>query len=170
MLITESYIEQNRLLHASGVGYGTSGKLRAPGVRQLSDWGRKRILDYGCGAQTLAERLGPAYQVTAYDPAIEGLDAPPEPHPVVACTDVLEHIEPNCLDAVLADLRRVTQEVGLFVVHLTAAKKFLSDGRNCHLIQKPTDWWHVKIVDAGFVIEQQQASEHEAAFVVKVAQ
>lgn len=167
MQITDAYREQNRALHASNEHYGTSGKVWAPKVRLLADWGRKAILDFGCGKATLACRLGPAYQVTNYDPCIEGLDVTPAPHPVVVCGDVLEHVEPACLGGVLAELRRVTQEVGLFVVHLTAAKKTLPDGRNAHLIQQPAGWWSDRITTAGFGIETQTASEHEAVFVVR---
>lgn len=167
MLITEQYREQNRALHAARADYGTSGQRYAAEVRPLADWGRKAILDFGAGKCTLAARLGPAYRVTNYDPCVEGLDATPEPHPVVTCTDVLEHVEPGCLDAVLADLRRVTQEVGLLVVHLTAAKKTLPDGRNAHLIQQPALWWQDKLIAAGFSIERHAFSEHEALFVVR---
>lgn len=169
MIITDAYREQNRRLHAERADYGTSGQRYAQQVRPISDWGRKAILDFGAGKCTLRNRLGPAYQVTCYDPCIEGLDATPEPHPVCVCSDVLEHVEPECLADVLADLRRVTQEVGLFVVHLTAAKKTLSDGRNAHLIQEPAEWWAQKIIGAGFEIWQQDAGPHEAAFVVKPA-
>lgn len=169
ILISDAYREQNRALHASNEHYGTSGKAWAPKVRPLADWGRKAVLDFGCGKATLARRLGPAYQVTNYDPCIEGLDTPPAPHPVVACGDVLEHVEPECLLAVLAELRRVTQEVGLFVVHLTAAKKTLPDGRNAHLIQEPASWWAAMITSAGFVIKDQGHNEHEAWFVVRTA-
>ncbi len=166
-LITDAYRTQNRALHASNEHYGTSGKAWAPRVRELSDWGRKAVLDFGCGKATLARRLGPAYRVTNYDPCIEGLDATPEPHPVVVCGDVLEHVEPDCLDAVLAELRRVTQDVGLFVVHLSAARKTLPDGRNAHLIQQPAAWWADRIRTAGFGIEKLNANEHEAAFTVR---
>lgn len=167
MLITETYRDQNRALHAARPDYGTSGKHWAPQVRPLADWGRRAILDFGCGKATLAARLGPAYRVTSYDPCIAGLDATPGPHPVVVCGDVLEHVEPDCLDAVLAELRRVTQDVGLLVVHLTAAKKTLPDGRNAHLIQQPAAWWQARIAGAGFAIAAQGGTEHEAWFEVR---
>lgn len=141
MLISESYREQNRLLHEGNEGYGTSGAKWADLVRQISSSGRMAILDYGCGKQTLKAALGPAYRVAGYDPCLPGLDQPPEPHPVVVCSDVLEHIEPECLDAVLADLARVTQELLLVVVHTGPARKTLPDGRNAHLIQEGAAFW-----------------------------
>lgn len=140
-LISDEYREQNRGLHDQNDGYGTSGQKWAEVVRQISLSGRKGILDYGCGKQTLKAALGPAYRVACYDPAVPGLDAPPEPADVVVCTDVLEHVEPDCLEAVLADLARVTKELILVVVHTGPAKKILPDGRNAHLIQEGSAFW-----------------------------
>jgi hypothetical protein len=62
------------------------------------------------------------------------------PSDLVACIDVLEHIEPQHLSDVLDDLARITQ-IGFFSIHTGAAKKRLSDGRNAHLIQQPASWW-----------------------------
>ena len=139
MKITPEYLEQNRKLHATGK-YGVSGQAWAPHVRQLSEQLRTRdILDYGCGQKRLERSLG--FPIRNYDPCIEGLDAPPEPADLVACTDVLEHIELDCLDDVLDDLKRVTRKVGFFVVATGPAEKFLPDGRNAHLIQEGQDWW-----------------------------
>lgn len=96
------------------------------------------VLDYGCGKQTLRAKL--AY-VRGYDPCIDGLDERPEPADLVVCTDVLEHIEPGCLDAVLDDLMRVTKRQLFAAIETRAALKILSDGRNAHLIQEPPEWW-----------------------------
>lgn len=145
-LISDDYLQQQKHLHAT-TDYGIVGQKWADTARLLSQSGRKSILDYGCGRQTLKEALGPAYRVACYDPAIEGLDTPPEPADVVVCTDVLEHVEPDCLDAVLADLHRLTKEVALLVVHTGPAKKVLPDGRNAHLIQEGSAWWTRRLVE-----------------------
>jgi len=79
--------------------------------------------------------------VSCYDPAVVGLDDPPSAADIVVCSDVLEHVEPECLLDVMDDLRRVTKWVGIFTVATSPAKKILPDGRNAHLIQKPFDWW-----------------------------
>ena len=143
MKITPEYLEQNRKLHAAGK-YGVSGSVWAPLVRQLGEQLRTRdILDYGCGQKSLEKALG--FPIRNYDPCIEGLDAAPEPADLVACTDVLEHIEPDCLDDVLDDLKRVTRKVGFFVVASGPAGKFLPDGRNAHLIQEGQAWWLPKL-------------------------
>lgn len=140
MLISDDYLAQQKQLHATGQ-YGIVGFTWADVVRQLSQSGRKTILDYGCGQRTLEKALGPAYRIACYDPAIEGLDTPPEPADVVVCTDVLEHVEPEFIDAVLQDIARLTKEVTLLVAHTGPAGKFLPDGRNAHLTQQGARWW-----------------------------
>ena len=167
MLITEAYRAQNRALHAANPSYGVSGAKWSGKVRPLADWGRKPILDYGAGKATLAGALGPAFRVTNYDPGVPGLEARPDPHPVVVCGDVLEHIEPDCLEAVLDDLRGLTREMALVVVHLGPARKTLPDGRNAHLIQKPAAWWEAALKRHGFLILDRGASPLEAWFVLR---
>lgn len=141
MLISQDYREQNRLLHDARPDYGTSGARWAPLIARLAPaLQAESILDYGCGKGTLAAAL-PDLNIKGYDPAVEGLDAPPEPADFVVCTDVLEHIEPELLVYVIEDLRRVTK-VALFVsIHTGPAKKNLPDGRNAHLIQLSYEWW-----------------------------
>jgi uncharacterized membrane protein YkvA (DUF1232 family) len=74
---------------------------------------------------------------------------------------VLEHIEPQMLDACLDDLASIARKLVLVTVHTGPAKKLLSDGRNAHLIQEPPSWWlpqlarrfdllHVQHVRKGF--------------------
>jgi hypothetical protein len=47
---------------------------------------------------------------------------------------------------VLDDLQTITK-VGFFTVHTGPAKKFLTDGRNAHLIQNPARWWLPKLCE-----------------------
>lgn len=65
----------------------------------------------------------------------------------MACIDVLEHIEPDCLDAVLDDMRRCTLNGIFLTIHCFPAGKTLPDGRNAHLIQQPTHWWLPKLCE-----------------------
>jgi S-adenosylmethionine:diacylglycerol 3-amino-3-carboxypropyl transferase len=90
---------------------------------------------------------------------------PPEPHDIVVCTDVLEHIEPDCLDDVLADIRRCTKKAALLVVATRPAMKTLSDGRNAHLIQEDFKWWEPHIEKAGFRVLQGHAVTGEFTLV-----
>lgn len=109
------------------------------------------LLDYGAGkgrlGQTLREQLKTPLKIHHYDPAVPLWRNPPEPCSLVACIDVLEHIEPNLLNNVLDDLKRVTLQLGVFTVHTEAAVKVLPDGRNAHLIQQPPRWWLPKFTE-----------------------
>ena len=168
MLITPEYLALQKQLHATNDSYGISGRHYADLARQISKWGRLAILDYGCGRQTLAQALGPAYRVTNYDPCIEGLDTPPDPHPCVTCTDVLEHIEPELVDNVLKELRRLTQVKALLVINTGPAKKTLADGRNAHICQQPAEWWMERIKSAGFEVTDHFEEPHRNTFGVIV--
>lgn len=163
MKITPEYVEQNRKLHAVG-NYGISGQRYATEVLRICALaGSKDVLDYGCGQRTLEKALG--FEIRNYDPCIPGLDAPPKRADIVVCTDVLEHIELDCLDDVLDDLRRVTGKIGYFVVATRPAKKTLPDGRNAHLIQERLSWWLPKLEARFGVIDVVEKPEE---FAVKV--
>ncbi len=64
----------------------------------------------------------------------------------MCCIDVLEHIEPELIDNVIAELARITTNLGFFSIHMGPAVKLLPDRRNAHLIQKPSSWWLPKLV------------------------
>jgi hypothetical protein len=143
-LITDSYRELNQELHRTNPFYGASGARHAVLVQKIAE-GLKTtsVLDYGCGKGHLGMNL--PFPIWEYDPAIPGKEQPPKAADIVVCTDVLEHIEPDNLYAVLDDLRRVTRKVGYFVVHLGPAIKTLPDGRNTHLIQRSAEWWRTTL-------------------------
>ena len=143
MLISEEYKQQQRVMHENP-NYGVASVSFAPIVTQLiNKLHVTELLDYGMGKGRLAKSIKPdnPLKVYGYDPGIEGYDEKPEPTDMVACIDVLEHIEPELLSNVLDDLQRVTKRVGFFTVHTGPAAKTLPDGRNAHLIQNPYYWW-----------------------------
>ena len=147
-LITESYRAQNRHLHETqdAYGAGTVTKYWYPLIEQIAKaLNVDSVLDYGCGKGNFARSM-PGFIVIGYDPAVPDYDSPPEPADLVICTDVLEHIEPDCLDVVLDDLQRLGRK-GVFLTIATGpAGRTLPDGRNAHLIQQPSDWWLPKIL------------------------
>lgn len=156
-LISPKYVEMQRLLHAAPRGYGERGDKWAGVVAHLAaEYDATSILDYGCGAGSLARTLRSEQfgwrVVNEYDPAIPGKDGPPPFADLVNCTDVLEHIEPDRLDLVLAHLRSLARKVLWVVVSTKGSNKILADGRNAHLIIKPADWWKRKVQEAGFTL------------------
>lgn len=147
-LITEAYRQQQRELHKNP-SYGVASLEYAKTVAAIvlgNDF--EELLDYGAGKMRLRDALTNildthplryhAYEPASDDPVISG---PPEPRDFVACIDVLEHVEPECLDDVLDHIRRCMKIAGFLTVHTAPAVKKLPDGRNAHLIQKPASWW-----------------------------
>lgn len=163
-VITDDYRKQNSLLHQQNAAYGVSGHKRVPQVLQFcAELRTQSVLDYGCGKSTLAKAL--PFPIAEYDPAIPGKDTVPEPQDFVICSDVLEHVEPDCVDAVLADLHRVTKRLAYLVPHTGASIKTLPDGRNTHLTQKPAEWWADNITQY-FDIVNHWMWHQEAHFIV----
>jgi len=138
-LITDGYREQNEIMHRFNSAYGSFGQKHAATVSKLSETYGRDVLDYGCGKGNLAKAL--QFAIRNYDPAVTAWSAPPTPADLVVCTDVLEHIEPECLGAVLADLRRLTRKALYIDVSIRPAFKSLPDGRNAHLLVREPDWW-----------------------------
>src|SRR5688572_27897097 len=142
MLISPQYARLNAELHRTNPHYGTSSAKRAAAIRaEAGRHGCRSVLDYGCGKGGLRAALGFSLDVREYDPAIEGKNERPKPADLVVCTDVLEHVEPECLDAVLDDLRSLALKAVFLVVSTVPSKKTLADGRNAHLIVEPLEWW-----------------------------
>lgn len=147
-MISNKYRKEQELLHLNP-NYGVASEMYAPLVNQIINrLGVKELLDYGAGKGRLMKSLKVGHQlkVQCYDPGVPDWAEPPVPMQMCACIDVLEHIEPEYLDAVLDDLKRVTGVVGFFTVHTGPAVKVLSDGRNAHLIQQPPEWWLPKFM------------------------
>lgn len=147
--ITEEYRRLQQELHENP-NYGVASLTFAPLVaRVIRESGAASVSDYGAGKKNLVKGLAdagivlPAYH--AYDPAFPEY-GPPTPADLVCCIDVLEHIEPELVDNVIAELASITTRLGFFTIHMGPAGKVLADGRNAHLIQKPSSWWLEKLI------------------------
>ena len=70
----------------------------------------------------------------------------------------MKHIEPEYLDSVIDDLRRIIINTGFFNISTRPARKTLVDVRNAHLIIKPVNWW-LYLFLPHFYIEHLQQSE-----------
>lgn len=147
-VITPEYRELNRKLHEDNAHYGSGDQTQKwyPYISQFAQLlGAASILDYGAGKNRMAQSLA-GHLVIPYDPAVSGIDTRPDPHDMVACLDVLEHIEPECLGDVLDDIARCTIKAVFLTVSMAPARKVLADGRNAHLIQKSVEWWIPKLM------------------------
>jgi len=156
VLITEEYQKQQHQLHMENAAYGSISMIFAPVVSLLMNEANiKEVLDYGCGKGRLGQNLkvNHDYAYYPYDPALEHFASPPQPRELVCCIDVLEHIEPECLEQVLNHLQALTAHIGFFTIHTKPAKKTLSDGRNAHLIQQPMSWWLERMSPRFFILK-----------------
>jgi hypothetical protein len=142
MLITPAYVEEQKLLHRQDA-YGSRGfnwGYLIAGIARIENC--NTVLDYGCGKGTLVRTLTDAkIAAHGYDPAVPQFSAMPVPADLVACVDVLEHIEPECLDDVLDHFARLTKKILFVAISMTPAKRKLSDGRNTHIIIERPEWW-----------------------------
>ena len=153
-LISKPYLAQQAELHSRPQGYGGKGSKWAETVLDLiKRYDAWSVLDYGCGKGTLGKALReasvPGLRIDEYDPAITGWSMLPGFADMVVCTDVLEHIEPDRLPSVLGHIALLARKAAFLVVALDPANKILSDGRNAHLIQQPSDWWELAAKSAG---------------------
>jgi len=148
--ISNKYRELNTKLHENAsVKYGYKGHQQANAIIDLIQSSScENILDYGAGKQTLSAELKTKVSVPVmdYDPSIPAISSSPSPADLVVCCDVLEHVEPEYLDAVLDHLRTLCRKK-LFVRVCTVpcTSKSLPDGSNPHRIIQPMDWWKERL-------------------------
>jgi hypothetical protein len=166
MFITPEYIEQNRQLHQTRDDFGRSGRHYIGMVGEMIRENRFRsVLDFGCGKATLHDGISlPNLSWQDYDPSIAEYSDPPRPADLVVCTDVMEHIEPDCLEAVLDQLHGLVQKMLLVTISTVPALKSLPDGRNAHLIVQPYEWWLPKFWERWKVIHMQ--NEQRAVLLI----
>ena len=146
--ISSDYLKLQQELHKNP-DYGVASLSFAPIVADLiRQTNVQSVSDYGAGKKRLLEGLRKAgltpSEYFPYDPVFPEY-GPPKEADLVCCIDVLEHIEPGSLDAVLDELASITVGLGFFSIHMGPAGKVLSDGRNAHLIQQPSSWWLPKL-------------------------
>jgi len=136
-------------------GYEHAGTISVMAGNLIKEHGSVSVLDYGCGRQTLHNAMPPITGMSwvDYDPCVDELSDAPEPADLVACTDVLEHIEPECLENVLDDLQRVVRKLGFFVIATKPAQKSFSDGQNTHKIVKDVHYWLPKLKKRFYVLK-----------------
>ena len=148
--ITEQYRQLMFAVRKIHPDWGWSG---AKGAPMVSRFGTKDVLDYGCGMGLLGKTLG--FPIQEYDPGKPGKDIEPVPAEVVYCGDVMEHVEEESVQDVLAHIKSLVKPGGraIFVISTRLAGKILPDGRNAHVtIKSGTEWqallaWHFDKVE-----------------------
>lgn len=154
-LISEAYKKLNEELHnRPGVQYGARGHRH---LRRILEFAKslnaQSVVDYGCGKGKLSKYIGlPCHN---YDPAVKEFSELPPPADLVVCTDVLEHIEPECLDDVLSHMHSLANK-GIYAVIATRPdrSKTLADGSNPHRIIKNAEWWCAKLSQWGPILSE----------------
>lgn len=157
-LITPAYVEEQHRLHSMGTGaYGDRGFNWAYVILGIAMIERcNAVLDYGCGKGSLSRALRKiGWQAQEYDPGVEQYAAQPKPADLVVSLDVLEHIEPELLDNVLDHVRDLTRKILFVAIATRPAKRFLTDGRNAHLIVEDGEtWWRPRFEERGFDVRR----------------
>lgn len=170
-LTSGKYRKQLHNMHKETKWGGDGKKHVDTVVNVINKHGYASILDYGCGRGTLNKALTyamPSLRVSEYDPGIAAKAALPKPAPFVVCTDVLEHVEPDKIAAVLEHLRVLAGDRAYFVIATREANAVLPDGRNAHLTVQPAEWWVKAVEAAGFTVERREDKEdHEVRLWLK---
>jgi hypothetical protein len=138
-----------RELHDREVSFGGGSHvltvaqvIRTLNIRSISDYGAGKMLL----EKVLKKEFDLQFSYYPYDPAFPEY-GPPVPADLVCCIEVLEHVEPNLIEVVLEQLADITVKWGFFTVHCSNSSKFLADGRNAHILQRPISWWLTKLSD-----------------------
>lgn len=143
-LVTDYYRSVLEKEHSQGE-WGVASIEYAPRIANIMRRHKlNEILDYGAGAGNLEKNLLillPNVIVHNYEPGIPKWNNKPNPCKMVACTDVIEHIEPDCLNDVLNDLQRVIEKYAFISISTVPAYRVLNNGWNAHICLKdPKEW------------------------------
>ena len=145
-----------------GSTYGSTnhGKLAVPIIHKFKP---RFVVDFGCGRNDLVRdlrRLG--IDGLGVDFAFPDADLIRPMHKtalhagvadVVTSFDALEHLLPEDVDAVLAEMRRVAKPRGHFVFSIcTRPSKTTVAGEGLHPTVRPLDWWLDRIGRVATVI------------------
>ena len=151
-MYTKEYIKQLQQLHGDkSRPRGFGGKVKDLGqiYHYLDKWNPASLLDYGCGKGAILQHLSEKYtsmHCEGYDPAVREFNyVSRQKYECVFSNDVLEHIEPQMLQAVLEHINACAEKYIWLRIDTRPARKSLPDGRNAHLILETPDWWQTKI-------------------------
>ena len=145
-MITDKYRELNAHQHRIQHTYGCSGSKYASLVLDVvARVSAADVLDYGCGKQTLGGMIAHVVPCRGYDPAIPHLAAEPSAADLVACTDVMEHVEAQFIEDVLDHIKALSRKAAVFVISTERGGRRLKDGSLAHRSVFPPEWWKHKL-------------------------
>lgn len=148
-MFSKEYLAQNVKMHATRAGWGKGGlKFIGPIVHECANLDTNEVLDYGCGKGELVYGLREIGMMAyGYDPAVPMWDTLPDAcsFAMVTCTDVMEHVEEQHVDAVLGHIRKLARKGAFFSISTVPAVAHLPDGRNAHVTIREPSWWLAKL-------------------------
>jgi SAM-dependent methyltransferase len=119
-------------------------------------WQPRFVVDFGCGDNTFIRELRRrGIDGLGIDFANPRADVASPMHgiaDVVTSFDALEHLLPEDVGPVLAEMRRVGRPGGNFIFSIcTRPSRITVDGENLHPTVRPQDWWIDRISRVGRV-------------------
>lgn len=153
-VVSPEYKNTLQKKHKASAQWGTNvvGKNFIPFIEKVieeNDVGS--ALDYGCGKS----RLKLSVELDRYDPGIPKRDSIPQDivYDLIVCLDVLEHVEPTCLDNVLFEIQD-RSDLAFMSICTKKAGHILPDGRNAHLIVENREWWMDMLQPRFIILEE----------------
>lgn len=184
----QDYAALYRPLHEASGGKYFGGKVRGLDVvvDLVARTNPRNMLDYGSGKgrqyslSSIHERWG-GLRPHCYDVGVPEHSARPKGmFDGIICGDMMEHIAPEDVDEVLADVfgfssRRRAPAQSFVYFHIScvpSTKKTLADGRNVHLTVEPPEFWNEKlkkfqrsrlIIETRYETEIRPSADHRPA-------
>jgi hypothetical protein len=144
-LFTPQHIASQKQVHEECPAYGSASLVFAPMVSELINANEVRtLLDYGSGLGQVPANLELNHQVDVqlYDPAIDTFADQAKPAEMVICLDVLDVVEPDCVDAVLDHLRQLTLKMAFFSINTAAPEGAVHPSTGYQNVE----WWLPKLM------------------------
>jgi len=154
----------------SGSAYGSTNHGHHA-VSIVRAWKPRFVVDFGCGRNDFIRhlrRLG--FDGLGLDFAFDDADVVKPMHAtglvegvadVVTCFDALEHLLPEDVNPVLAEMRRVARPRGWFCVSVcTRPSRITALGENLHPTVRPINWWLDRIGRVGAVTDRRAAGRY----------